>query len=215
MHAQENLAIPEARPDERGLVECWSCKGPVSCGAPFCPICAAVQPPGQIDHFTRLGLEVTFAVDEKALDLGYFKAQRHLHPDRFVTKTPCERMLSQQQATSLNEAYETLREPLRRAAYLLALAGRQVLSQENSGAVDPALLVETMERREDLAEAETAAEVEALAAATADDVAACLAELSLAFAADDLDAACRLTTRLKYLHKLAEETRARKARLGR
>jgi molecular chaperone HscB len=213
MYAQEKPALPEARPDARGLMPCWSCKGPVACGKPFCHICAAVQPPGQVDHFARLGLDVSFDMDQEALDLRYFGLQRHLHPDRFATKTPCERMLSQQQATSLNEAYETLRDPLSRAAYMVGLEGRAAFA-EDQGA-DPALLIESMERREALAEAETAADVDAIAGPAAADARSCVGEISAAFKVGDLDAACRLTMRLKYLRKLDEEARARKVRLGR
>ena len=97
---------------------CWSCKGPVDGEAFFCPICETVQPPGQIDHFSRLGIECSFDVDGDALDQCYFGLQQRLHPDRFATRTSSERLLSQQQATSLNEAYETLKDPLRRAAFL-------------------------------------------------------------------------------------------------
>ncbi len=207
-----SLPTPSADSD---VVPCWSCKGPVDCGAFFCPICDAVQPPGQTDHFSRLGLSRTFDVDGETLDRCYFDLQRRLHPDRFATKTPCERMLSQQQATSLNEAYETLKDPLRRAAYLVGLKGGTVLGHEDSLANDRELLMETMERRESLSEAETAEQVDAIVAVTADDIETCVARMSGAFSGGDLEAACRLTTRLKYLRKLAEEARIQKAKLGR
>jgi molecular chaperone HscB len=197
-----------------GVMPCWSCKGPVACGIPFCPICVAVQPPGQADHFARLGVEHTFDLDDKTLDRRYFDLLRHLHPDRFATKTPCERMLSQQQATSLNEAYETLRDPLRRATYLAILDGRDPLGDEATMANDPELLMETMERREALAEAETLDAVEAVAAAAVEEAAGCVDALSAAFRAGDIDGACRLILRLKYLRKLGEETRGRRAVLA-
>src|SRR3954465_615579 len=102
---------------------CWSCAGPVDAAALFCPTCKAVQPPRSTDHFTRLGLPVGFTVDIADLDRRYFQAQRQLHPDRFATKTPPQRAISQSQAVSLNDAYETLKDPLARASYLLQLKG--------------------------------------------------------------------------------------------
>jgi molecular chaperone HscB len=78
---------------------------------------------------------------------------------------------------------------------------------------DPELLVEAMEAREALMEATSIAKVEKLQAKAGADAIAILSELSSAFAADDLKAANRLTTRLKYLRKYLEETRARRIAL--
>ena len=109
---------------ERATGACWSCKGPVESGLLCCPTCEAIQPPGQADHFARFGQSHAFDVDEAALEAVYFELQRKLHPDRFATKSPKEKALSQSQAIAVNEAYETLRAPLRRAAYLLTVKGR-------------------------------------------------------------------------------------------
>jgi len=194
-----------------GVMPCWSCKGPVDCGTPFCPICIAVQPPGQADHFARLGIVASFDLDDATLDRCYFDLLRLLHPDRFATRTPCERMLSQQQATSVNDAYETLRDPLKRAAYLAGLQGGDPLAEEGTMAPDPELLMETMEKREALAEADTIEAVDALAAVAVDESRACVGALSAAFAVNDLDGACRHVVRLKFLRKLGEEARGRRA----
>ena len=206
--------VPRSRPaNDSGIVVCWSCKGPVESGVLFCPVCEAVQPPGQLDHFFRLGLEVSFDVDQKMLDRRYFDLQRHLHPDRFATKTPRERALSQSQATSLNQAYEVLKDDLGRADYLIHLQGAEV--PEGCNLInDQKLLMESLELREALAKAKTAVEVDALAGRAAGDIETCVERLSSLFAADDLEGACRLTTRLKYFRKLAEETRQAKARLA-
>jgi molecular chaperone HscB len=197
------------------IVPCWSCKGPISPRALFCATCGAVQPPGNINHFTRLGLQALYALDLAALDRQYFGFQRRLHPDRFATRSPKERALSQAQATTLNEAYETLKDPLKRAAYLLRLAGRSVDIEKAATVADPELLMEAMEMREALAEADSLEDVSVLAAQAEMEVSLCEGSLGEAFATDDLDAAGKLTTRLKYLGKLAEEARSRKIRMMR
>ncbi len=196
-----------------GISPCWSCKGPVGDGAPFCPTCHMVQPPGQADHFTRLGLDAAYDLNKGDLDRRYFDLQRRLHPDRFVTRTPRERALSQSQATSLNEAYETLKDDLGRADYLVHLKGSGVLPEGCNLVNDTFLLMETMELREALEEAETPEAVDALSRRAKGDIETCVEQLSKLFATDDLEGACRLTTRLKYLRKLAEETRRARARL--
>lgn len=203
---------PPPRDADAAPAMCWSCRGPVGAAALFCPTCRAVQPPRPLDHFARLGLRRDFALDEKELERRYFLHQRQLHPDRFATRTPRERAISQSQAVALNEAYETLKSPLSRAQYLLKLNGIDVNPDGCQTVNDPALLTEQMERREALAEAGSVAEIEAIVASTQRDVDASLNSAAAAFARGDLNAASHDVTRLKYLVKLVEEAKSRKAR---
>jgi molecular chaperone HscB len=197
--------------DRRPGASCWSCKGPVEGGVLFCAVCGAIQPPGQADHFARLGLEPEFDVDSGELDRRYFDMQRLLHPDRFATKAPSEKALSQQQATSLNEAYEVLKDPLSRANYMIALEGGGMAEVSEH---DGELLQESLEMREALADAETVEAIDALARRAADDIETCMTELSARFAGANLVGARRQAVRLKYLRKLAEETRRGKIRMA-
>lgn len=194
---------------------CWSCKGPVATRSLFCSVCGAVQGPGAADHFSRLGIAPTFDVDLNELETNYFQFQRKLHPDRFASKSAKERALSQSQATTLNEAYETLKDPLKRAAYLLKLLGRDVDLTACGTINDPELLMEQMEKREAIADADTVDAMTKLSAAADSDVLSDVCHVSAAFNAGDLDEAARLTMRLKYLTKLAEEARSKKLRMSR
>lgn len=214
----KNLAVMRTSAAAAGIdtvAACWSCHGPVDVVALFCGTCVAVQPPGHTDHFTRLGLDPSFDVDPARLDRHYFDRQRQLHPDRFATRTGRERVLSQSQATALNDAYETLKDPLRRADYLLQQSHSGAAPQACHLINDMALLTEAMEMREALAEAADPAEVTVLAERAADDIGRCVADLSRAFAGGDFEAAARQTTRLKYLRKLADDCRARRLQLAR
>ncbi|MEX2201317.1 MAG: Fe-S protein assembly co-chaperone HscB [Dongiaceae bacterium] len=193
---------------------CWSCHGPVDPVALFCHVCGAVQPPGPVDHFQRLGLVARFDLDPAEIGRRYIAFQQRLHPDRFAGKSARERTIAERHAVSLNEAYETLKDPLRRGSYLLQRAGRASPTAENRTIDDPALLMETMERREALSEASSIDRVAALAKAAATDEEMLLDALKAAFAADNLNAATGLLTRLRYLRKFAEEARARRAVLA-
>ncbi|CAA7622355.1 Fe-S protein assembly co-chaperone HscB [Magnetospirillum sp. SS-4] len=195
------------------VTSCWSCKGPVAARALFCSVCGAVQGPGAIDHYTRLGMSPSFDVDLDELQRQYFGFQRRLHPDRFAAKSGKEKALSQLQATALNEAYETLKDPLKRAAYLLGLRGHPVDLTACGTINDRELLMEQMEKREALAEATTPEQVAKLAMGNESEVIACQCHISAAFNAGNLDEAAHLTIRLKYLVKLAEEARAKKSRV--
>ena len=190
------------------LTPCWSCKGPVDARALFCHVCGAVQPPRAIDHFMRLALPAAFEVSLADLDRRYFGFQRYLHPDRFVAKSAKEKAISQQQAAALNESYEILKNPLPRAAHLLALKGKP-LPGDGQTISDPGLLMEAMEAREALAEANDARQLKAVADRARADFEAGLKRLATAFAENDLEAARTAVLRLRYLEKFREELRAR------
>jgi molecular chaperone HscB len=193
-----------------GIVACWSCRGPVASLALFCHTCGAVQPPRQVDHFARLGLDRSFEIDLAELDRRYFGLQRNLHPDRFARRTARERAIAESQAASLNRAYETLKEPLARAAYLLELAGCRSAAAHAATVDDAELLNEAMENREALMEAEDSAAIALIAGKARAGAETCLAELSLAFRRNDVERADRLATRLRYWQKLAEEARGKR-----
>jgi molecular chaperone HscB len=212
MSQSEHERFPGS-PDTGPVAPCWSCKQPVAARALFCHACGAIQPPGQVDHFARLGVAPGFDLDLDRLEKQYLGFQRKLHPDRFVAKSPKERAIAESQAVAMNEAYEALKDPLRRAAYLLERAGKTANVAKDETVNDPELLMEAMEAREQLAEVETIEALEALqveAGAKAIDL---IAQLSRAFAADDLTAANRAATRMKYWRKFLEDSRARRVAL--
>jgi molecular chaperone HscB len=207
-HATESEA-------KAGLPGCWACARQLGEDALFCESCRAIQAPLPIDHFRRLGLAAGFALDAKALDAGYFSRQRLLHPDRFATRSARERAISQSQAVALNEAYETLKDPLARANYLLRLHGVDANPDGCHTINDPTLLTEQLECREALMDADSVAAVDALIEQSRRHAQDCLSLIAGAFEVHDLDVAGRETTRLKYLLKFQDEARARRGQLAR
>src|SRR2546423_4746762 len=117
---------------------CWSCGAARAPTDALCPACGKVQPPpppqGVLDKFAVVGLPRAYELDERALEETFRALSRKLHPDRFVRATPRERRFSLEQTTLLNDAYRTLRDPVRRAEQLLALRGVKVAGEERGGA---------------------------------------------------------------------------------
>ncbi len=107
------------------------------------------------DYFQLFGLSRDYRVDLTQLERHYRDLQQQLHPDRFARASDQERRLSMQGATLVNEAYQTLKDPIARGQYLLRLAG---WDEREQSAVSPAFLMEQMELREAVAEAGQAAE---------------------------------------------------------
>src|SRR6267143_5150402 len=98
-------------------------------------------------HFDLFGLPVRFALDAAMLDRRYRELQREVHPDRFASAPDAERRVSMQLATRVNEAYRTLKSPLRRAVYMLQLRGVDPELETNT-AMPSEFLMEQLSWRE-------------------------------------------------------------------
>lgn len=209
------MAVTDIGDPGADLGFCWSCDAPVSPRALFCSACGAIQPPGEADHFARLGMLRSYDVDPAHLDHQHEGFRRRLDPDRFAKRSPKERRLAQDHVARLSEAYEILKDPFHRAVYLLHLAGQAVdvaKAEAMDGKGQPSPI---RELRRALAQAHSAEALAALVARVEVEAAHCQDALAEAFAADDLDQAALLAARLGCFAKLAEDARARGAQLAR
>jgi molecular chaperone HscB len=109
-------------------------------------------------HFELFQLPVQFSLDRDVLDDAYRTVQAQVHPDRFAAAGDAQKRIAMQWATRTNEAYQTLRDPLKRATYLLSLRGVDV-GAENNTAMEPAFLMQQMEWRERIEDAAAAANI--------------------------------------------------------
>jgi molecular chaperone HscB len=104
------------------------------------------------NYFQLLGLPQSYHIDREQLQKNYRELQRVLHPDRYASASDQERRLSMQGATHINEAFETLKDPILRGNYLLLLHGIDAKAGAET-TQDGAFLMEQMELREELSEA--------------------------------------------------------------
>jgi molecular chaperone HscB len=113
------------------------------------------------NYFELFKLPQTFSLDVAILESNYRKIQSESHPDRFVTASPAEKLASMQTATTANEAYQTLKSPGLRAAYLLSLQGVTAIDEKNNQ-MPADFLMQQMEWREAIEDAENASDVSTL-----------------------------------------------------
>lgn len=113
-----------------------------------------------MDYFTLFGLPLRHEVDGGLLASRYQELQRQFHPDRFAASPERERMLALQQAATINDAYQTLKHPLKRAEYMLSLHGFDLRSEQHTMR-DTAFLMEQLALREQLDEIERRSDAEA------------------------------------------------------
>lgn len=105
-----------------------------------------------IDPFDTLGVDARYDLDLRAVEQRHRDLSKALHPDRYAGAPAAERRLALSRAIDVNEAWRVLRDPIRRAEALVARAGVAVGETAEPHA-SPALLMEMMEAREELAEA--------------------------------------------------------------
>ncbi|MBU0549868.1 Fe-S protein assembly co-chaperone HscB [Myxococcota bacterium] len=189
-------------------MNCWQCGAAEA--ALFCKQCQALQPPNpNDDHFKRLGLQARFAYSEEEIVTAHRALQRRVHPDRFVGRGPLQRRLSLSHAAALNDALATLREPSRRAEYLLKLRGRPLDDARDPIQLDPCFLMEIIELREALGELKDAdAHVERgrIALEVAERVEGLLKQLGEGLDGDrPLNILAQYAAQLRYLRRILEE----------
>ena len=168
------------------------------------------------NHFELFDLPVSFDVDESKLTERFQTLQRSLHPDRFAAAPAAEKRWSIQAASLVNGAYQSLSDPLTRASYLLELNGISV-DEETDTQMDPMFLMQQMELREAIGDAEQADDPfdeldkvrKELRSGTRDSQ----ARFSAAADSSDWTNARTVVREWQFFNKLAREVKAIEARL--
>ena len=159
------------------------------------------------NHYELFQLPQRFAVDATALDSAYRDVQSRVHPDKFVNATDAEKRVAMQWATRANEAYQTLKNPQKRAQYLCELHGVDLQTESNT-AMPVAFLMQQMEWREALGDARAGKDMDALEALDAQVKAerkARLVQIGQQLDAGDYEHAAQGVRALMFLEKFGEE----------
>src|ERR1700756_4159450 len=124
---------PKPLPDDTH--SCWSCGAMRA--AHFCASCGKVQPPAPVDYFTFFGLPPKLNLNVAMLEKDFYELSRKLHPDLNARAGSQEQEWSLEQSSLLNDAYRTLRDPIKRTQYLLRLEGVELEEQSKSATEQP------------------------------------------------------------------------------
>ncbi len=109
---------------------CWSC-GDMR-AAHFCHACGKVQPPLPVNYFSFFGLPRKLNLDVLRLEKEFYELSWKLHPDLNARADKREQEWSLEQSSLLNDAYRTLKDPIKRTQYLLRLEGVELEEQSNT-----------------------------------------------------------------------------------
>lgn len=164
-------------------------------------------------------MSVGYVIDINEISERYRDLQRVVHPDRYINATEHEQRLAMQGAAYINEAFDTLRDPLRRAQYLLRLHGLD-FDPETETTTDTGFLMEQLELREELSEITQQADPLNAASALMERASVMYNRLISSMAIDfempdeqQLDVAREKVRKMQFLKKLHTEAEAVEARL--
>jgi len=142
-----------------------------------------------------------FSIDSKALRKEFLQLQAKAHPDMVPAD---KKRQAEGLSARINEAYKTLLNPLLRAQYLLSLRGIDVAEDETAKVEDPELLMEVLETRETIEDAQEEKDLEPLKGQNEGRIADSVQVLEDAFKNDDMDLAKSESVKLRYWINIRE-----------
>ncbi len=164
--------------------------------------------------FQLFDVPPTFAQNRAALDARWKELQREAHPDRFAAQGAAAQRVAMQWSVRINEAYQRLKDPVRRASYICELNGAP-LNAENNTAMPPAFLMQQMEWREALDDIDNTAALDKLQAEVEAAREGALSSLdSLIDQKGDHSAAAQQVRALMFIERFAQDVENKFDQLG-
>ena len=168
----------------------------------------------QSNDFELFGVPAQFAQDRLVLDARWKELQREAHPDKFAAQGASAQRVAMQWSVRINEAYQRLKQPLKRASYLCELGGTPINAETNT-AMPPAFLVQQMEWREALDDAKTIEDLDEIAAMSEKSMQEQLGKIEHLLDVDrNFPAAAQQVRGLMFTERFASEVDARMDQLG-
>lgn len=164
--------------------------------------------------FQLFAVPATFAQEREVLDARWKELLREAHPDRFAAQGAAAQRVAMQWSVRINEAYQRLKDPIRRASYICELNGAP-LDAENNTAMPPEFLMQQMEWREALDEVADIASLEKLHAEVEAGRTKALSSLDwLIDEKGDYPAAAKQVRALMFIERFAQDVEAKFDQLG-
>ena len=160
------------------------------------------------NFFELFDVPVAYEVDLDLVQQRYRELQKAVHPDKFVNASDQEKRISMQQTSWVNEAFNTLKQPVDRAIYLLKLKGVDI-NLENETTMDAGFLMDQMEMREALSEVQSKddplAELDGFSSQIKNKMKHMMEGFSVAHESDQLDDAREWIRKMQFMQKAKKE----------
>ena len=160
------------------------------------------------NFFELFDVPIAYEVDLDLVQQRYRELQKAVHPDKFVNASDQEKRISMQQTSWVNEAFNTLKQPVDRAIYLLKLKGVDI-NLENETTMDAGFLMDQMEMREALSEVQSKddplAELDDFSSQIKNKMKNMMEGFSVAHESDQLDDAREWIRKMQFMQKAKKE----------
>ena len=154
-------------------------------------------------------MPMQFAQDGALLSARWKELQREAHPDKFAAQGAAAQRIAMQWSVRINEAYQRLKDPLKRASYLCELHGASIQAEKNT-AMPTDFLMQQMQWREALEEAQTLQDFEEIADQSTISAREMLLKIERMLDVDrDFPAAAQQVRSLMFIERFASEVEAR------
>jgi molecular chaperone HscB len=168
----------------------------------------------QSTDFELFQIPMQFAQDRAVLDTRWKELQREAHPDKFAAQGVAAQRIAMQWSVRINEAYQRLKDPLRRASYLCELHGAPIHAEKNT-AMPTDFLLQQMQWREALEEAKTVQDLEEIASQSNNSGREQLSKIEQMLDINkDFVAAAQQVRSLMFIERFSSEVDARIDQLG-
>ena len=168
----------------------------------------------QSTDFELFDIPVQFAQDRAQLDARWKELQREAHPDKFAAQGAAAQRVAMQWSVRINEAYQRLKNPIKRASYMCELNGAPI-NAENNTAMPSDFLMQQMEWREALEDAEGIDDLDKIALESTVSGRKQLLKIEQTLDQEkDFAAAAQQVRSLMFIERFASEVDARIDQLG-
>lgn len=161
-----------------------------------------------MNYFALFDLPAGLEIDLARLSTAYHTLQQQYHPDRFAAAPEAERLAAMQQAAEINSGYQTLKDPLKRAEYLLSTLGLDIRGEQQT-MQDLEFLTRQLEWREELESVRESddplARLDSFSRQIRTEEQQFFTKLAGAMASSQLAEAASLIRKLKFFRKLRDE----------
>jgi molecular chaperone HscB len=163
----------------------------------------------QSNDFELFRVPVKFSQDSELLSARWKELQREAHPDKFAAQGVAAQRIAMQWSVRINEAYQRLKDPLRRASYLCELHGAPINAERNT-AMPTDFLMQQMQWREALDDAKTLQDFKEIADQSNASKREKLLKIEhLLDVGNDFSAAAQQVRALMFIERFAGEVEAR------
>lgn len=164
--------------------------------------------------FTLFNLEPSFAIDLQALEHSYIQESTKWHPDQNPNASSREKLDRTLKTAEINEAYELLRDPLRRGYHLLNMVAPNLDADSEKTIKDPALLMEAMEDQETLDSISNETDLEVFLTSATSKSETTLSAIHDAFQNTDYTEALKVLYRYRYYNKVRQDAVKKQTQLS-